>query len=102
MTDPCLKHVDQRYVTQLEPNKIQVPYTNGISRTFEDTLIAALIVLRDVSPALSIWEAFELRTLVSHFNYSTTILERKRSCSGLTNVDQLGPSGCWVRENQKH
>ena len=88
--DPCLKQVNQRYAAQLEPNKIQVPYTNGVSRTFEDTLIAALIVLRDVSPTLSIWEAFELRTLVSHFNHSTAILERKRSCSGLTNVDS-GP-----------
>ena len=86
MTDQCLKQVNQHYVTQVEPNKIQVPYTNGVSKTFEDTLIAALIVLRDVSPTLSIWEAFELRTLVSHFNHSTTRMERKE-CSGLTNVD---------------
>ena len=65
MTDPCFNQVIQHYVTQLEPNKIQVPYTNGISKMFEDTLIATLIVFRDVSPILSIWEAFKLRNLVS-------------------------------------
>ena len=65
MTDPCFKQVNQYYVTQLEPNKVQVPYTNGISKTFEDTLIATLIVFRDVSPTLSIWGAFKLRNLVS-------------------------------------
>ena len=80
MTDPCLKQVNQHYVTQLEPNKIQVPYTNGISRTFEDTLIATLIVIRDISPTLSIWEAFELRTLASPITYCITIINR---CSGL-------------------
>ena len=83
MTDPCLKQVNRHYVTQLEPNKIQVSYTNGISRTFEDTLITMLIVLRDVSPSLSIWEAFELRTLASLITYYITIMKRK--CASLEN-----------------
>ena len=65
MTDLCLKQIN--HATQIEPNKIQVPYTNGISETFEDTLVAMLIVFRDVSPTLSIWEAFELRDSVSPF-----------------------------------
>ena len=64
-----MKQVNQKYVTQLKPNKIRVPFTNGISRIFEDTLIAMLIVLRDVSPTMSIWEAFELRTLASPITY---------------------------------
>ena len=67
MTDPCVKQVDQHNVTQLEPNTILVPYTNGISETLEDTMIATLTVLRDVSPTLSMWKAFQLRSQVSPF-----------------------------------
>ena len=60
MTDPCLQNVNKESVTQLNPTKLQVSFTSGLTRTFENTLIAALIVLRDVSPTLSVWEAFEL------------------------------------------
>ena len=65
MTNPCLEEVNPEYITYSEPNVMQVPYTNGISRTFENTLITTLIVFRDVSPTLSLWEAFKLRTVVS-------------------------------------
>ena len=65
MTDQCLNNVRQEVVTQLQPNKIQVPFTDGLTRTFENTLIAALIVVRDISPSLSVWEAFDLRKQVA-------------------------------------
>ena len=61
MTDPCLDNVHQDKVTQLNPSKIQVPFTSGITRTFENTLLAALIIFRDVSPSLSLWEAFDMQ-----------------------------------------
>ena len=64
MTEQCLGHVHQ----QLEPNRTEVPYTSGISRTFENTLMSALIILRDVSPTLSVWEAYSAQTMVKIFS----------------------------------
>ena len=64
MTEQCLDHVHQ----QLGSNRTEVPYTSGISRTFENTLMSALIILRDVSPTLSVWEAYSTQTMVKFFS----------------------------------
>ena len=64
MTEQCMDHVHKGSAVELTPNRTEVPYTSGITRTFENTLMSALIILRDVSPTLSVWEAFSAQTLV--------------------------------------
>ena len=91
MTDLCLQNINMEAVMHLQPNKIQVPFTNGLTRTFENSLIAALIVVRDISPTLSVWEAFDLQkqVIVSFYNLSIAIRWHCKGEKGINSIHSL-------------